>query len=225
MESALHTLTRIPGDDLAALRKMRGGTLPPPQPLVRPALVIVDMVEAFVRDEYPTGWAATGEPCAAVIARIRTAARAHGVPVIYTVSEPLSHPALVGRWRRGEETAVAPFALTAAAHRIVPELAPDDDDIVLVKAKPSAFYGTQLAGVLNALRTESVIVTGMTTSGCVRGTVLDAFNLNFAPVIPLDGVADRAALSHEVNLFDMGAKYGDVVTSDDLIVEIERLPR
>lgn len=218
MESALHTLARIPREDVDALRKMRGGALPTPQELVSPALLIVDMVEAFVRDEYPTGWAASGEPCAAVIARIRAAAKSRGMPVIYTVSERLAHPALVGQWRRGEEgRAVAPFHLDESAHRIVPELAPADDDIVLVKAKPSAFYGTQLAGVLNALRVESLIVTGMTTSGCVRATVLDAFNLNFTPVIPLDGVADRAALSHEVNLFDMGAKYGDVVTSRDLI--------
>lgn len=225
MRSALEDLRWIPEQDVAALRKMHGGALPRPQPLHRPVLLIVDMIEAFVRDDYPTGWAATGEPCARAIAGIRAAAKAVGVPVVYSVSEPLAHPAAVGQWRRGEPgKRVAPFDLPPPAHRVVDQLRPDPDDIVLVKPKPSAFYGTQLAGILNALDARSVIVTGMTTSGCVRATVLDAFNLNYPCVVPVDGVADRAALSHEVNLFDIGAKYGDVVRGDDLVAELGRRP-
>lgn len=226
MESAIGQLDRIPAEDIDALRKMRNGDFPAPQPLASPALVIVDMVGAFVDSKYPTGWSPTGAPCAEAIAEIRAATKDAGVPVIYTVTPETDDPSLIGQWARGSSKRdIPPFCLELAAHEIVPELAPDPDDIVLVKAKPSAFYGTQLAGILNALRVESLIVTGMTTSGCVRATVLDAFNLNYVPVVPLEGVADRAALSHQVSLFDIGGKYGDVVTSQSLITAIQTLPR
>jgi nicotinamidase-related amidase len=79
------------------------------------------------------------------------------------------------------------------------------------------FFGTQLHAVLHALRVDSLIVTGMTTSGCVRATVNDAFMLNYRVVVPLECVADRSQLSHEVELFDMGAKYADVVNVGDLV--------
>ena len=222
MKSALHLLDRIPEDDIQALRKMRDGDFPEPQPLQSPVLLIVDMVGAFVDSKYPTGWSPTGAPCAQAIAEVRRAAKASGVPVIYTVTPQTDDPRLIGQWGRGSgRRDVPPFSLDDEAHEIVPELAPDGDDIVLVKAKPSAFYGTQLAGILTALGTRSVIVTGMTTSGCVRATALDAFNLNYVPVIPFSSVADRAGLSHQVSLFDIGGKYGDVVTDESLIDDLD----
>jgi maleamate amidohydrolase len=96
---------------------------------------------------------------------------------------------------------------------------------VLAKPKPSAFFGTQLAAILTALRTDTLVVTGMTTSGCVRATVNDAFMLNHHVVIPLECTADRSQLSDEVELFDMGAKYADVVGVEDLIVELRHTAR
>lgn len=221
MRSALDQLHRIPAADVAALRKMRDGELPPPQPLASPAVLVVDMVEAFVRDRYPTGWAATGAPCATEIAGLLTVARGAGAPVIYTTTTRLDHPALVGEWRRGETgKQVPPFVLDPPAHEVAAEIAPVPGDIVLSKAKPSAFYGTQLAGVLHALGAHSLVITGMTTSGCIRATVLDAFNLNYHSVVPMSCVADRSGLSHEVNLFDIGAKYGDIVTTGSLLDEL-----
>ncbi|WNV77844.1 isochorismatase family protein [Geodermatophilus sp. DSM 44513] len=229
MRSALDRLSRIPAEDLAALRKMWSGDLPEPRPIGRrPVLLVVDMTEAFVRDRYPTGWAATGEPCAAGLAGLLGEARAAGVPVVYTVTEPLPHPAQVGAWLRGRPgPSMFPFDAPGPHHEVVPEVAPVDGDIVMVKPKPSAFFGTQLHAVLNALRADTVVVTGMTTSGCVRATVNDAFMLNFPVVVPLECVADRSQLSHEVELFDMGAKYADVVLTDDLRAALrtpERVP-
>lgn len=223
MESALERLTRIPEEDLNSLRKMWSGEIPPPRPLGgRPALVIVDMMEGFVRDEFPTGWGATGEPCAAAIARLRSAARAAGVPVIYTVSEPLPHRAQVGDWLRGRPgPSMYPFDSAGRHHEIVAELAPAEDDIVLVKPKPSAFFGTQLESILNALQADTLVVTGMTTSGCVRATVNDGFMLNRHVVVPIECVADRSQLSHEVELFDMAAKYADVVTLGSLLEALQ----
>jgi maleamate amidohydrolase len=218
MRSALDQLGRIPAEDVAALRKMWSGDLPQPRPMgERPVLVVVDMTEAFVRDRYPTGWSATGEPCAAALAGLLDTARAADVPVIYTVTEPLAHPAQVGAWLRGRPgPSMFPFDSDGPHHAVVPEVAPRDGDIVMAKPKPSAFFGTQLNGVLNALRADTVIVTGMTTSGCVRATVNDAFMLNYHAVVPLECVADRSQLSHEVELFDMGAKYADIVPTADV---------
>lgn len=222
MRSALEQLTRIPGEDLAALRKMWDGNVPQPRPLgERPVLLVVDMTAAFVRDAYPTGWASTGEPCAAALAALVDQARESDVPIIYTVTEPLPHRAQVGAWLRNRtEPSMFPFDRTGAHHEIVEELAPHAKDIVLAKPKPSAFFGTQLEAILNELRADSLIVTGMTTSGCVRATVNDAFMLNHHAVVPIECVADRSQLSHEVELFDMGAKYADVVPTADVVSEL-----
>jgi nicotinamidase-related amidase len=184
-------------------------------------LLVVDMTAAFVRDEYPTGWAQTGEPCAAALAGLAEQARTAGVPIVYTVTEPLLHRAQVGAWLRNRpEPSMFPFDSQGAHHEIVEELKPHAEDIVLAKPKPSAFFGTQLHAILNELRADSLIVTGMTTSGCVRATVNDAFMLNYHAVVPVECVADRSQLSHQVELFDMGAKYADVVPTADVISEL-----
>ncbi len=227
MRSALDQLARIPDEDVAALRKMWSGDLPGPRSLgARPAVIVVDMTEAFVRDRYPTGWAATGEPCATAVAALLDAVRPTHAPVIYTVSSALPHPAQVGAWLRGRPgQGIFPYDREGPHHDVVPELAPEESDIVLAKPKPSAFFGTQLHAVLNALRVDSLIVTGMTTSGCVRATVNEAFMLNYHVVVPLECVADRSQLSHEVELFDMGAKYADVVNVGEIVAALaERLP-
>lgn len=222
MKSALDSLTRIPGEDLSALRKMWSGDMPAPRPLgAQPVVVIVDMMEGFVRDEYPTGWSTTGVPCVAANVALREAAHEAGVPVVYTVSEALPHRAQVGDWLRGRPgPSMYPFDSAGPQHEIVPELAPAPQDIVLTKPKPSAFFGTQLESILNDIGADSLVVTGMTTSGCVRATVNDGFMLNRRVIVPVEAVADRSQLSHEVELFDMGAKYADVVTLESLIADI-----
>lgn len=215
----LDQLTRIPEQDRAALRKMWGGDVPQQLDLgQRPAVLVVDMTAAFVEDEYPTGWAATGGPCVAAVAGLLAPARAADIPVLYTVSEPLGHPAQVGGWLRGQPgPSMFPFDRAGRHHEVVPELAPHDGDIVFAKPKPSAFFGTQLTAMLVALRVDTLVVNGMTTSGCVRATVNDAFMLNYRVIVPVDAVADRSQLSHEVELFDMGSKYADLGVTTDLI--------
>lgn len=211
---------------MAALRKMWSGDLPQPQPMgERPVLLVVDMTEAFVRDDYPTGWGATGDPCTASLVELLDAARPAGVPVIYTVTEPLPHRAQVGAWLKGRPgPSMFPFDSDGPHHDIVSELKPQGEDIVVIKPKPSAFFGTQVHAMLNALRADTVIVTGMTTSGCVRATVNDAFMLNYHVVVPIECVADRSQMSHEVELFDMGAKYADIVPLEDVVAELSGRP-
>ena len=92
---------------------------------------------------------------------------------------------------------------------------PAANDVLLPKKHPSAFFGTPLASYLINLRADTVVVTGCTTSGCVRGSVVDAFAYNFRVAVPSDAFYDRSAASHAVNLFDMSEKYADVMTTEE----------
>jgi maleamate amidohydrolase len=106
----------------------------------------------------------------------------------------------------------------------VPELAPRPGELVLEKRFPSGFYGTSLHSYLTACQADTVIVTGNSTSGCVRATAVDAVSAGFRVIVPRQCVADRVPLSHLVNLFDIDAKYGDVMDLEDLLGALERIP-
>ena len=106
---------------------------------------------------------------------------------------------------------------------IMDEIVPSAQDIVIRKLKPSAFHGTPLTSFLVNLGADSLIVTGTTTSGCVRASVLDAFSNNFRTVIVEEGCFDRSQASHAINLCDMQAKYADVVQMDDALEYIESI--
>jgi maleamate amidohydrolase len=96
-------------------------------------------------------------------------------------------------------------------------------DIVVYKQKPSGFFGTNLTAYLTLLGCDSVIVTGTTTSGCVRATVLDAFSLNYRIAVAEEGCFDRSQVSHAINLCDMNAKYADVVKTDEILAFLDGL--
>ena len=142
------------------------------------------------------------------------AARAKGLPVIYTTGERRPDNWDAGSWRwkstRGDEA-------SGTAHddidgnEIVTMIAPGPRDIVIKKQKPSGFFGTNLASYLTLLGCDSVIVVGTTTSGCVRATVVDAFSLNYRVILAEEGCFDRSEASHAVSLCDMHAKYADVL--------------
>src|SRR5207245_6843296 len=100
-------------------------------------------------------------------------------------------------------------------NEIVDEIAPEPHDIVVPKQKPSGFFGTNLLSYLVLLGCDSVIVTGTTTSGCVRATVLDAFSNNFRVTVAEEACFDRSAASHATHLCDMQAKYADVLNVDE----------
>ena len=104
--------------------------------------------------------------------------------------------------------------------QIVDELAPIKGEYVVRKTQPSGFFGTNLAGWYNSKGVDTVLITGCTTSGCVRASVIDSMSYNFRTVIVTDGVGDRAIGPHEANLFDMGQKYGDLMTVDEIISSI-----
>jgi nicotinamidase-related amidase len=200
----------------------------------RPAILAVDVtynftgersepiVDAVRRSRNACGadaWAAVD-----AIRRVLGAAREMAVPVIYTVGEPRRRSVDVGRWG-GKNVRAANEGATGQwdqGNRVVDEIAPQPADYVLRKAKPSAFFGTPLPSYLNELNVDTLIVMGGTTSGCVRATVIDAFSFNYRVGVVLEGTFDRFSGSHKINLFDMWAKYADIITVDEATAYLRR---
>ncbi|MFN7148774.1 MAG: isochorismatase family protein, partial [Microthrixaceae bacterium] len=106
---------------------------------------------------------------------------------------------------------------------IVHEVAPLEDDLFIEKRKPSAFFGTPLMSHLNQMGADSLILTGTTTSGCVRATAVDALSYDVLVTIPHEGVFDRGEVSHRMALFDLHMKYVDVTDTDDVVAHLEGL--
>lgn len=216
----------IPAADLASFSAGAADSERPIAAGRRPAVIVVDMTRAFVDSAYPAGWSETGWPAVDAIASLLDTARAAAVPVLYTQAYPWAdhrpRPAERGRWR--STPGPPPSRSLPPSDVIVDKLAPHADDIVLHKgSKPSAFFGTPLTSYLVFSGVDTVIVTGMTTSGCVRATVLDAFQYSFRVIVPHECVADRSQISHAVSLFDMHMKYADVVSLSETLDYLDDL--
>lgn len=217
----------IPEEDLAAFGRGFDDQHRPLTAGVRPAVVVVDMTRAFVDSAYPTGWSPTGYPAVEANASLLASARAAGLPIYFTRGYPEPDAELPaaqrGRWKVNRAPAPLPEG-TPPGDVIVDELAPLPGEIVIDKGtKPSAFFGTPLVSYLVHNGCDTVIVTGMTTSGCVRASVLDAFQYNFNVIVPFECSADRSQISHRVSLFDMHMKYADVVSLDETVDYLEKL--
>lgn len=190
----------------------------------KPALLIVDMTNGFVEDRYPTGYSLTGKPCAENIRVLLDHIRKTKIPVLFTKDVSGTdevYEIFRGAWNF--KTNMTPAGERADYNSIIPLLEPRNSEPVIEKSKPSAFFGTALVGILNYLGVDSLIVTGMVTSGCIRATVLDAFSYNFHVNLPIECVADRSRISHEVTLFDLDAKYANVMPLKQVIAELEKV--
>ena len=152
-----------------------------------------------------------------------------GIPVIYTTGTVREDGWDAGGWAwknsRTDEDVTAPktTGFNRDGNDIMDEIAPSPQDIVIYKHKPSAFSGTPLSGFLNDLGADSLLVTGTTTSGCVRASVIDAFSNNYRVAVVEEGCFDRSQASHAINLCDMHAKYADVVTTEDALSYVDGL--
>jgi maleamate amidohydrolase len=181
----------------------------------RPAVVIVDLSRGFTEPEWPTGADLTD-----VITATNTlleAAREAGAPAIFTTIA--YEPADVAggcAWLR-KAPGLAILREGSELVEIDPRLHRRRDDLLVTKKGASAFFGTALAATLVALGADSVVVCGATTSGCVRASCVDAIQYGFPVLVPRECVGDRAAGPHEANLFDIDAKYGDVVALEEAI--------
>jgi nicotinamidase-related amidase len=127
-------------------------------------------------------------------------------------------------WKKSDGSKSAAATDWRRANSIPDPIAPVDGETVIQKTKPSAFFGTPLVSYLVAAAADTLIVTGTTTSGCVRATVIDAFSNNYRTIVVEDGVFDRGEASHRINLFDMHAKYADVQTTDEVLNYLATFP-
>jgi nicotinamidase-related amidase len=193
----------------------------------RPALLIIDVqyrtigtreapfwdaIEEFKTSCGDTGWAAVRH-----IQPLLCKFREKGLPVIYP------HVAPKEAFDRGRLAEKVPelMNIAAAGYDFVSELAPEPGDVLLPKKHPSAFFGTPLASYLIDAGADSLVVTGCTTSGCVRGSVVDGFAYNFKVTVPEECVYDRSPVAHAVNLFDMAYKYADVRPLADVLADLD----
>lgn len=180
----------------------------------RPALILIDFCQGYFEpdcDLYADVDAALESAL-----RVRAAARAAGVPVILT--NVVYHPSAIDGGRFFEKAApLRNFLQGSPMGAFGPGLEPFDDELVVSKQYPSAFFGTSLASTLTALGVDSVLLTGLTTSGCVRASCVDAMSHGFRTAVVADACGDRHSAPHEANLFDMNAKYADVVSEADAL--------
>jgi maleamate amidohydrolase len=145
------------------------------------------------------------------------AARKRSTPIIFTVvAYDPKIPQDGGLWPEKAPTLLE-LKLGSELVELDPRLIRAPEDLLLVKKYASAFLGTPLASTLVSRGIDTVIVSGCTTSGCVRATVVDALSYGFRPIIPEEAVGDRAQEPHEASLFDMDSKYGDVVPLADAL--------
>ena len=187
----------------------------------RPALVVIDMTLGFTDPESPLACDLEGP--ISEIQKLLDAARRAGIPIAFTTvayrgSDKLTAAAFIDK---------VPALLTLEAGtrwaEIDPRIAPRETEPVLNKLFASGFFGTGLSSLLTAAGVDTLIITGASTSGCVRATAVDALQYGFRPVVPREAVGDRNEQAHEANLYDVDAKYGDVVPVCDALDLLEEV--
>ena len=188
----------------------------------RPALLLIDFCQAYYDPDCDL-FAGEGAVRAIESAlRIRTAARRVGVPVILT--NVVYHESGIDGGRFFEKARpLRNFTQGNPMGAWGPGLCAEADELVVPKQYPSAFFGTSLASTLTAARIDSVLLTGLTTSGCVRASCVDAMSHGFRTAVIADACGDRHADPHNANLFDMNAKYADVVGEADAIAYLQSI--
>ena len=194
-----------------------------------PALLISDIQSRTVGtkrapywdaiQEVPTSCGDVGWAAVDALVPLLELFRARGWPVMY----PHVAPKVAYEGGRLAEKVPAIMGIAAKGYEFVEQIAPREGDVLVPKKHPSAFFATALCSHLIDKHVDTVIVAGCSTSGCVRGTVVDAFSYNFKVAVAQECVFDRSITSHKVNLFDIGQKYADVLPTADLITQLSAL--
>ena len=180
----------------------------------RPALLIVDFVMAYLDKASPL-YAHVEDALESNI-RLLAAARAAGIPVIFTNVVYEKDGADGGLFFK-KIPSLRVFVKGSPLGAFPPSLQPLDGDHVISKQFASAFFGTSLSDILTTAAVDTLLITGLSTSGCVRATALDALQSGFAPLVVRDACGDRHSAPHEANLFDLQAKYAEVVSEGTAI--------
>ncbi len=188
----------------------------------RPALVVIDLVMAYLDPPSPLY---AGPGIAEVLAcneRLVAAARMAGIPVIFTNVEYAPGGADGGVFFR-KVPALRLFERGSPHGAFPPSLTPRDDEVVITKQYASAFFATPLAAMLTAQGIDTLLITGVSTSGCVRASALDACQNGFLPFVVRQGCGDRHPAPHEANLFDLQAKYAEVIDEAEALRQLAEL--
>ena len=194
----------------------------------RPALLAIDLyrlayqggpkpVEALI-GQYPSSCGEFAWNAVPPTQRLFKAARAAGIPIIYSTTEARSEANVAHAYA----TARQRVQVSPDVWRIKEEFAPQEGDLLVYKQRASAFYGTPLIAQLNQMDVNSLIVCGESTSGCVRASVVDAYSNGIHVTIAEEGCFDRSLLSHKVNLFDLHHKYADVMHVDEIVQHLNK---
>lgn len=206
----------VDGDDLRDdyLRAGFGGTVGWGR---RPAVVVVDVCRAYVDPASPLY--AGVEDAVASAGRLVAAARGAGVPVVFTRVE-YEPGGADGGWFYVKVPSLACFDRGNPLGDFLDDPAPVPGDTVVTKQYASAFFGTSLASTLRARGVDTVVLCGLSTSGCVRATAVDALQHGFRPIVVADACGDRAEGPHRASLFDLAGKYADVVDEATAIARL-----
>jgi maleamate amidohydrolase len=180
----------------------------------QPALLVIDLINAFTDPTTKLG--ADVSEVLEQTTRLLTAFREHDCPRYFTTVAFEESYGDAGRFIE-KVPALQELRLGTDAVEVDDRVAPEGDERVILKKYASAFFGTDLATELTTHRVDTLVLAGVTTSGCVRATAVDSLQHGYRTIVPADAVGDRADGPHQANLFDIDAKYGDVVTTDAVV--------
>lgn len=198
----------------------------------RPAVLVIDVTYRFVGDkpqpilesikEFPLSCGQAGWNAVENIQLLLDAARKRAIPVIYAAPESRPEAANVGATKR-QRTKEDFSTIEPEIEKIVKEIAPSDNEVVIYKQTPSVFFGTPLISYLTIRSIDTLIVCGTSTSGCVRASVVDAFSHGFKVALVEECTFDRGEASHKINLFDMHQKYANVISLEETLEYLEKI--
>lgn len=184
----------------------------------RPALLVIDLINAFTDPETDLG--SDVEGVLDRTERLLEAFREHDFPRYFTTIAFEESYGDAGRFIE-KVPALRELKLGTESVAIDDCIAPVDDERVILKKYASAFFGTDLETELTTHRVDTLVLAGVTTSGCIRATAVDSLQHGYRTIVPADAVGDRADGPHKANLFDIDAKYGDVVESEEVVDFLE----
>ncbi len=182
-----------------------------------PALIVIDLINAFT--DPGTNLGSELDDVVAHAGRLLAAFRERDLPRYFTTVAYEESYGDAGVFIE-KVPALRELRLGTEAVEVDDRVAPEGDERVILKKYASAFFGTDLAAELTTDGVDTLVVAGVTTSGCVRATAVDSLQHGYRTIVPRDAVGDRAAGPHRANLFDIDAKYGDVVTTEDVLATL-----
>lgn len=186
----------------------------------RPALLVVDLAKAWLTGDKV---GSDLSPVVGQVKRLLAAGRQAGIPIFFSTMAYERDLSDAGGVIDKKLRHLDVFVKDTDIVQLLPELERRPEEIFFVKQRPSCFFGTNLLSQLIGKKVDTLIVTGCSTSGCIRATCESAIDNNFHTIVPREAVGDRCRSAHEANLFDINARYADVVPTDEVIAYIQSI--